>query len=176
MARCRNKSVYRSQSEKVAVPAPGILFPRNRSEGELARLWSGSSTWPNPEAQSRGGEAAGSCTVFVSQPLSCLADSQARHPVGSPVLSVRAHSDHMGQRLCQATVLCREQEEGRKRETFDLLVTLFSFTNTSSYCVPSSSYSKYFTNNNSFHFYIYPIRWVYGFSYFIEEELRHKKG
>lgn len=169
MARCRNRSVYRSQSEKVAVPAPGILFPRNPSEGELALLWSGSSTWPNPEVQSRGGEAAGSCTVFVSQPLSCLAESQARHPVGSPVLSVRAHSDHMGQRLCG------EQEEGRKRETFALLVTLFSFTNTSSYCVPSSSYSKYFTNNNSFHFHTYPIWWVYGFSYFIEEELRHKK-
>lgn len=42
--------------------------------------------------------------------------------------------------------------------------------------MPGTSYSEHFTNLNSFNFHVDPIRWVYYYPCFTEEETETQKG
>lgn len=87
--------------------------PETTVRGRLAHRWSGSSVRPDP-AGAWQRSSSQLLRVFVSLPCPVLADSQAWHPVV-----------HLSFKLeltltiwtgdCAMLVLCREQEEVRKK-------------------------------------------------------------
>lgn len=107
---CTGSRSERGQLCLCCVGLRGALLPRGCAvRGRLSRLWPGSSTGPDPAGvwQRRSSQLVG----FLGARPCPGWQSQVWHPVGTSVISVRALGPHGPVTLCQATVLCGEQEE-----------------------------------------------------------------
>lgn len=117
MKTCGN--VCRTQGERVAAPPgllgfQGILLPRDYCEERGGWHIGGLALQCGQTLSKHGRGAAASGTVFVSLPCPVLADSQAWHPVVH--LSFKLELTLTTWVRDWATlVLCREQEEVRKK-------------------------------------------------------------